>query len=396
MESNTGRRIKKSKGNICGWICNLKRGEIKFDKPVVLCLPGDGTRDNKAANGMAKDVERALGRVGVLENDIQILSVQYPKDGKFRKERYDFSKEEINNNDNIQIPEYIETIYMNVLQPLVMNAKGRRFSFDEAQTKFRNLTLFSHCHGTFVACKLVNKLSEEMKKYGYTSDEIKSLLSEIVSIGLSPRIGFNRDDGSTKFGFSALDDSLVAYRYKILIENAGNGCMVSDLSLCLDRSKNNNTYAYYIGDSLNYTDFEDNIFMSDRSFMHSVDSYINENYVYKNNDKVLTKNTDAVNFSHLIVKIFQNAVSLSKQGIKRTVENIVSNETPITFKQGIKTKNLGFIDIKFDGNNKIFEKRANDYIKLVEKRRFNKATKTLNEKLNDNVPLNTINKSNEK
>ena len=62
--SSTGRRIKKSEGNKYGWIRDLKRGEVKFNKPVILCLPGDGTQDDNTANGMAKETEIALGRIG--------------------------------------------------------------------------------------------------------------------------------------------------------------------------------------------------------------------------------------------------------------------------------------------------------------------------------------------
>ena len=82
-KSKTGRRINKSEGNIHGWIRDLKRGEIKFNKPVILGLAGDGTQDDNTANGMAKEIETILGRDGVIENDIQILSVQYPKETKY-------------------------------------------------------------------------------------------------------------------------------------------------------------------------------------------------------------------------------------------------------------------------------------------------------------------------
>ncbi len=409
-KSNIGRRINKSEDNPYGWIRNLRRGEVKFNKPVVLCLPGDGTQNDSTANGMAKEVEIALGRVGVSKNDIQILAVQYPNEtgNKFSSERFYFEKKgkDLDNYDeNIKNPKYIKDIYTTVLQPLIINSRGQRFSFDDAQSKFRNLTLFSHCHGTFVACKLMNYLSNEMKKYGYSDKEIKSLTSEIVSIGLSPRHGFHRPDGSTKFGFIMLDDSLARYKYETFFENSGNNCLISSLTLGMEKDDDDEIYMYFSGDNLKYESFEDesdDYFLTiDQTFMHSVNCYTNAGYIHNNNDKqhpvIREKNATGINFSHLIVRAFQNAVSLSKQNIKRTADNIITNKTPITFKQGYKILNPDYINITFEGNNKIFKQNLIDYTKWVMDMRFKAATKKLEEmEENENLLVRVMNNPYEK
>ncbi len=399
-ESHTGRRIHKSIGNYYGWIRDLKRGEVKFDKPVVLCLSGDGTQDDNTANGMAKEVEEILGRYGVVDNDIQILSVQYPKktfyENQYSMERRSFAKNHTDDSDEVRNPEYIKDIYTAVLQPLIINSKGRRIPFYEAQKKFRNLTLFSHCHGTFVACKLMNYLSEEMKKYGYNNQEINLLCSEIVNIGISPRAGFHRTDGSLKFGFTMLDDALASYLYPILTENAGKGCVKSNLTLGMENSEN--SYMYFSGDNLKYTNIDEaSFYLLESEFMHGVKCYTDCAYTYISEDKKrLNKNAVGINFSRLIIRIFQNAVSLSKQGIKRTVDNIVSNKTPITFKQGNKYDNYGFIGVEFEGNNASFEKTLIDYRKYALEKRFDKASQKLETEESDNILIHVLNKSDEK
>ena len=400
--SSTGRRIKKSEGNKYGWIRDLKRGEVKFNKPVILWLPVDGTQDDNSANGMAKETEIALGRIGVEENDIQILSVQYPAktlyENQFSMERRSFAQQHLDDSDEIQNPQYIKDIYSTILQPLIINSKGHRLSFNEAQTKFRNLTLFSHCHGSFVACKLMNYLTNEMKQYGYSEKEINLLSEEIISIGLSPRYGFHRHDGSTKFGFTMLDDSLASYTYTILTENAGTDCVVSTLTLGMEQK--DNSYMFFSGDNLKYKNIdEDTFFTLDSNFMHSVDCYTNDHYVYQDveTDELRSKNSEGINFSHLIIRTLQNAVSLSKQNIKRTADNIISNETPITFKQGIDILNVCYKNIKFEGNNKTFEQNLTDYIKWVKDKRFKKAENKLKaEGTNDNILVKISNKSNGK
>ena len=75
--SLVGRRVSKSVSNEYGWIRDLRRGEVKFDKPVILCLAGDGTNDDRDANAIAKYTEAMLGRIGIADNCIQILSAQY-------------------------------------------------------------------------------------------------------------------------------------------------------------------------------------------------------------------------------------------------------------------------------------------------------------------------------
>ncbi|MCR5506832.1 MAG: hypothetical protein K6F04_03205 [bacterium] len=401
IHGKIGRRIKKSEGNHFGWIRDLKRGEVKFDKPVVLCLAGDGTQDDGTANGMASEVEKTLGRLRVTENDIQILSVQYPKISKeshqFSMERRSFSDKHSIDSEQIQNPEYIKDIYTTLFQPLIMNSKGHRISFNEAQKKFRNLTIISHCHGTFVACKLINYLTEEMKKYGYKDDEIKALSSEIVSIGLSPRSGFHRKDGSLKFGFTMLDDSSASYLYPILTENAGQNCVISSLTLGMEET--DGTYMYYSGDNLKYKDVDkDSFLLINPSFMHAFICYVDDSYIDEDpeDNQLREKSAEGVNFSRLIVRTFQNAVSLSKLGIKRTEENLVSNETPITFKQGNKILNKTFINKTFEGNNQKFEQNLIDYRKWAMDQRFKKATNKIEEQESENILVKVLNNSDER
>ncbi len=365
--SLVGRRVSKSVSNEYGWIRDLRRGEVKFDKPVILCLAGDGTNDDRDANAIAKYTEAMLGRIGVADNCIQILSAQYKINTnndffEYSKQRLYFSEQDELFSENIKRPQYIKDIYDAIFKIAIVNSRGKRLSFDETQKRFRNITLFSHCHGTFVACAIIDYIKDDMEKYGYTKDEISKLLSEIVNIGISPRLGFHRNDGTVKVGFTMLEDTGADYTPKLLIEDAGEGCVSSKLKIGLKKEK---TAMYFIGDSLNYTQREiEETFLPDAmDFMHGLRAYIEPSYIYKDFTYRKKKTELGKNFAYLITKVLQNAVSLSTEGKKRTSENITSNETKVAYKQGNINLNKNAINVRFYGNNEEFQKEYNDFVK---------------------------------
>ena len=79
-KSGVGKRIKRSSENVYGWEKDITKANINFENPIVLCLGGAGIDNDKEANGFAKTAQSLLGRTGIINNEVQLLSVTYPKD----------------------------------------------------------------------------------------------------------------------------------------------------------------------------------------------------------------------------------------------------------------------------------------------------------------------------
>ena len=158
-ESGIGQRIARSLDNKFGWKKNVVSKQLNFDKPIVLCFGGAGIDDDKSANGIAKIVQGMLGRNNIYDNDVQLFSVVYPKDlERLGDERAKFLRGEIKKKIDY-IGRIYETIFIPMLRFIIENGDDKS-SLDIVRKQFRNITIFSHCHGSFVACELINYLKE--------------------------------------------------------------------------------------------------------------------------------------------------------------------------------------------------------------------------------------------
>ena len=149
--------------------------------------------------------------------------------------------------------------------------------------------------------------------------------------------------------------------------------------------------------------------MTDSNFGHLIDDYTDEDLVTEYwgeetpqisfiEELEIPKNKNGKNFCRLVCRSIQNAVSLSAMGQKRTIEGVVSNDTPIIFKQGSKKDNPNTVGVRFDGNNTEFEK---NYEKQIEKIKKLKALREaarkllamgLSEKMKTSKPVDIQNK----
>ncbi|MGN0929649.1 MAG: hypothetical protein ACI4N3_03345 [Alphaproteobacteria bacterium] len=218
-----------------------------------------------------------------------------------------------------------------------------------------------------------------MLRLGFNPDEIKDVLSELVNISISPRAGFEKCDSSVlSIGFVTFDDYLKKFSI-VNMEDFGvknidkKSFYYSDIGNAFINQKNINPnfYLYINGKMYDYEKFGipklgDAL---NANFVHALSDYIDEDKVgisFSNQNAEETffqidKNLSGKNFSRLICKIMQNSVSLSMKGEKRTLDNLVSNETPITFKQGKPTENIYTTNLHFDGNNEVFRKNYMDF-----------------------------------
>lgn len=406
--TNIGRRLSHSEGVPYAWKSQIQRGEIKFNKPIVLFFPGNGVKTDKKTNGEVKNIIKALGRIGVKEQDINLLSINYNDvefDSLLTLEYFQNGDESIDEKN--KNPLFFKDIYETIFQPLIINSKGSKKSIEDIKKSFRNITLISHCFGSISVFFIINNIKKDMKQRGFNDNEIKDVLSELVNISISTRAGFENCDSSVlSIGFLSLDDHLKNFSI-VSMEDFGvknidkKSFYYSDIGNALINKKNTNPnfHLYVNGKMYDYEKFavprlrdED----LNANFVHDLSDYIDEDklgmsFSNQNGEETcvqIDKNSSGKNFSRLICKVMQNSVSLSMKGEKRTLDNLVLNETPITFKQGKPIENIYTTNLHFDGDNEVFRKNYDDFkAKLNLDKQFEDATQKIEPKEN-NITIN--------
>lgn len=347
-----GRRCPKTPPNPVGWE-DVPLQDIKFDKPTVLCLSGDGTLTARDANAMAKYAERLLGRIGLeKQQDIQILSVYY-QNANARKmtnsrlchteaDKSRFSEEERN-------PSYIFDFYEQCLRKITRQKNGRKRETSEACKLMRNLNVLAFCHGDYVTCKLNEIMNEDMKRLGYTSGETDAVARQVAVISVVPQDNLKKSS-FTKIGFVALDD------YHYASEDASNLTDYYELDCCetscfgiIEREKEarkGHSRLFYIDNLLDYNSIEDKfaVWMGETEKLHQMNAYIDLDY----QNEFGTKSENGRNFGRMISRALQNAVSNSCRNcrtselIELKTEDIFKTE-PVGFRQGNERQNRGYI-----------------------------------------------------
>ena len=393
LYSRVGKRVPHSENNIYGWEPNIFSTQINFDNPILLCLGGAGIDDDKLANGIAKLAQELIGRTDINDKEIQLLSAVYPKNIEMLgEERRKFSL-----GQEREKTDYIYAIYETILLPIIVNAikEDNSFNFNFIKQKLRNITIFSHCHGSFVACELANYLKKDLEEFAFSKREIDDLLSEITNIMLSPRDGVQMSEGPLNIGFTCASDNLDGGVKEPKCK--GRETSVSNFTdkLLSGKIKGSDSFYFKYGSLHNFWDTD--TFGADLRFVKDYDEdgmssypaemiykeifmgnhyHLFENYCSisgkceEDGIGTISKNDKGRNFTKIIAKTLQNAVSLSVIGAKRTFEELVSNETELCYRQGSKENNPYFKDIKFDGTldelkqnyKKIFAQKKNSNI----------------------------------
>ena len=374
-----------------GWKKNIDASKLDFNRPIVLCLGGTDIDSDKLANCVAEQAQNLLGLAGVDDDRLkqeQLLSVVYPANlVRLFNERNKFMSGE-----NLGRVDYIEKIYNTVFRPIIY-PNGVVFSdYEDVKRKLRNITIFSHCHGTFVASELIDYLQQDLNKISGNAGNVdgknafsEGLLKEVTNIMLSPRKGAQRSAGALNIGFTFASDNFPDVegenvRDASKFENSN----ISDFSADVVSGKVKGSDIFYYKDGSLNSFWDTNTFGADIEYVESRNpdfwgrlNYITafkdcfsasyhfhllKNYcsVFANfgdlreDGWIIKKNEKGQNFTKVIAKALQNAVSLSIQGKERNLENVISNDTKVVFEQGEQLDNFHFKDVKFDGSLEAF------------------------------------------
>lgn len=137
-------------------------------KKTILILPGIGTHDTKAANGMCKVVEGLLNEDE--QRDYQICSMYY------------------NTGLMERAPTILraQAVFDQYIVPLVANKDENgdlhRISAMQAAHNLRNLKIVTHCYGGDILHEIDRQLNELMTDIGYLTEERKFVQRQLFAV----------------------------------------------------------------------------------------------------------------------------------------------------------------------------------------------------------------------
>ncbi len=156
----------------------IKFEDYKMDKPVVICIGGNGTVTESSANGLCKVVENYLqlpfkkNGVNQVYNYIDIIGVVYPPSEN--PERGKFSKDDIDG--------FVD----NFLVKLVQDENDELLPLGEACRKLSQVTFFTFCRGHLEVDKIMHAFYKELKVLGYSNEERDILMLSMFEASYAP------------------------------------------------------------------------------------------------------------------------------------------------------------------------------------------------------------------
>ncbi len=201
--------------------------DYQIDKPVLLVLGGMGTECTKQANGNAKAI---TDLIGITDKDIDILSFYYKLreddstrlfrmflDGLAGKNRIRAVEYQINRIGSLEKAleqkqgwtdiHYIKKLYKNFFEPLFSENNGTtKVSVSAAKKRCRNVNVVGHCHGAYVMSEVERMMQKKMQELGYSGNETKDILKQIVVFNIAPVHPLGNAKFST-YSFSSSGDT---------------------------------------------------------------------------------------------------------------------------------------------------------------------------------------------
>lgn len=162
----------------------LRLNNYKITKPVIICLGGNGTIDSTLANGFCKRAETMVGLKIADSNlystyrHIDVLGFVYGRDSE---------KQTAGSFNNDEISKIVD----NLLMPLCIDNNGKLLPVEKTAKNFSLITFFTHCHGAKEVNNLMSNLNQKLEAKGYSSEDIKFIMSQSFQFSYSPLVSDN-------------------------------------------------------------------------------------------------------------------------------------------------------------------------------------------------------------
>lgn len=201
---------------------NLNLDEYTPNKPIVVCLSGNGTKSAKSANGMCKYVENLLDLMFKVkefdikaEDKIDIISCAYsynlrylffPDDNKVTEEYPDIEKYTQDFPNALSYAKqngYLgksasQQFARNILLSKCLNKVGERLNVDKCQKNLSQIIFFTYCYGAKALNRIVKDFSKMLSQNGFNKREIEEIISSMSHISFA-RLEYTRTIPTTYF-----------------------------------------------------------------------------------------------------------------------------------------------------------------------------------------------------
>lgn len=145
----------------------------KVNKPVLICLGGNGTIDTAKITRFCATAERFMGLKNDNYDDVDLIGVHYTKNSETST---------IGSLNNEQRECFVDNIFMK----LCVGDNGERLPIEVVAKNFSYINVFTHCWGAREMSQIGNLVESKMRKLGYSADEIKFAFSQIFHITYAP------------------------------------------------------------------------------------------------------------------------------------------------------------------------------------------------------------------
>ena len=150
---------------------------LKFEKPSVICLSGNGAITNKHAKRLAEQVQRFL--------DLLFKT----KDGNNALDHVDIIGVKYALLDISGIGTFTKTAmeqFVNAILALLVDANGNKLELTKAQQNMSRLTFFTYCAGNQELQNIMINLNEKLALAGYDQNEINAINQATLEISFAP------------------------------------------------------------------------------------------------------------------------------------------------------------------------------------------------------------------
>lgn len=152
----------------------------KIEKPMLICLGGNGSVETRDANGICKIFENMIGlkkqrtHEVATKNDVDVMGFVYSK--RLKSSEVGRLKEKD-----------CKTIVEKLFMPLFRDESGSRLACEQAMKNANMLNFATHCYGTTVLKDFLNIMEDNIYDLGYSADEAQKIFSQMVAVNYVPQ-----------------------------------------------------------------------------------------------------------------------------------------------------------------------------------------------------------------
>ncbi|MCQ2562499.1 MAG: hypothetical protein MJ158_02710 [Alphaproteobacteria bacterium] len=210
----------------------IHTGKMDLSRPCIFILGGENTNTPIWANNYCITIAKTL-YLNNITSGLDIYSLYY----KFRDRNSSIDRlnmfREFRDIDSLQkygkgvtpediaslnrsyplcseYPNYIYDIFNFAFIPRLLSPNDQMLTTQEAIANFRNMILYTHCHGTYVLRMLEKRMHQETNRYAYSLQDMYKIQKNLLAINHAPFAPLE-DFKFTTVSFASAYDTQISY-----------------------------------------------------------------------------------------------------------------------------------------------------------------------------------------